>query len=64
MKFGPSGSEPRTNQGNCAPKRESSLHSVRVMAELSVVFTTLKGGEWGEVLQWKIGGVDCQYLVS
>lgn len=67
MKSGPSGSEPRTKQGNCAPKRESSLRSVSVMAELSVVFRTLKGGgggERGEVLQWKIGRVDCQYLVS
>lgn len=44
MKSGPSGSEPRTKQGNGAPKRESSLRSVSVMAELSVVFRTLKGG--------------------
>lgn len=47
MKSGPSGSEPRTKQGNCAPKRESSLRSVSVMAELSVVFRTLKGGGGG-----------------
>lgn len=47
MKSGPSGSEPRTKQGNCAPKRESSLRSVSVMAELSVVFRTLKGGGSG-----------------
>lgn len=53
MKFGPSGSEPRTKQGNCAPKRESSLHGVSVMAELSVVFRTLKEGSGGKFCSGK-----------
>ena len=44
MKLRPSGSEPKTKQRNLVPKRESSLHSVGIVAELSEVFTIFKVG--------------------
>lgn len=57
MKFGPSGTEPKTKQGNCVPKRESSLHGTSAAAKISEVVTALKGE--GEEFQWKI---NFQYL--